>query len=120
MHRNMEQTFFNITQSLQFLLFLVSISLSFKNTNTTQNIFSLFFSVDPLFSNDKQKIDVEWMRKVFSDKDEEKLKTWTMKLTDQEVVNVGDLKELSEEKLERCGIPIAIASELSDRCHPKT
>ena len=60
------------------------------------------------------------MRKVFPDKDEEKLKTWTMKLTDQEVVSVGDLKKLSYERIKDCGIPIAIASELYDRSHPKT
>ena len=73
-----------------------------------------------MFSNDDQDIDIEWMRKVFPDKGEEKLKTWTMKLTDQEVVNVGVLKKQSKEDLRACGIPIAIVSELYDRCHPKT
>ena len=63
------------------------------------------------------------MRKVFPDKDDETdedLADWTKKLQLQRVKNVGVLKKLSEEKLERCGIPIAIASELYDRCHPKT
>ena len=75
-----------------------------------------------MFSNDEQKIDVEWMRKVFPDKDEEKLKTWTMKLTDQEVVSVGDLKEQSETALKSppISLPAAIATKLFNLCHPKT
>ena len=56
------------------------------------------------------------------DEDEETdddLADWTKKLTDQLITTVGDLKEQTEEKLERWGIPGAIASGLYDRCHPK-
>ena len=84
-------------------------------------IFPLSFSVDPLFSNDKQNIDVEWMRKVFPDKDtDEDLADWVQKLQLQHVKNVGVLKEQSKEDLERCGIPISIVNKLHNRCHPKS
>ena len=76
-------------------------------------------TLDPLFSDDKQKIDVEWMRKVFPDKDEVKIKDWVKKLTNQEVEKVGDLKKLTDEKMERYGLPGAIATDLFLGCHPE-
>ena len=59
------------------------------------------------------------MRKVFPDKDEVKIKVWMKKLTDQLVTTVGDLKKLTDEKMERCGLPGAIAGDLFDGCHPE-
>ena len=60
---------------------------------------------------------------MFPDKDDETdedLADWTKKLQLQHVKNVGVLKKQSKEDLRACGIPIAIVSELYDRCHPKT
>ena len=114
-----------LEKARSFLLYaatpLEGFSFFFHKKINQLKIFS-FFSVDPLFSNDEQDIDVEWMRKVFPDEDEETdddLADWTKKLTDQEVVTVGDLKEQSKEDLRAYGIPGAIASGLYDRCHPK-
>ena len=76
-----------------------------------------------MFSNDKQKIDVEWMRKVFPDEKKFKksiIEDVVQKLSVQLITIVGDLKKQSEEDLRAYGIPGAIVSELYDRCHQKT
>ena len=91
--------------------------------NSSHFFFSLLFSVDPLFSNDEQEIDVEWMRKVFPDEKKFKkaiIEDVVQKLSEQLITTVGDLKELSKEDLERWGIPGAISTKLYNRSHPKT
>ena len=87
--------------------------------------FSSFFSVDPLFSNDEQKIDVEWMRKVFPDEEDypdEDLKQWVSLLRKNFIRKVRDLKEQSETALKSPPISLtaAIATKLFNLCHPKT
>ena len=67
---------------LLLLLHLQLVSLLFVFSPFNSYFFSLLFSVDPLFSNDKQKIDVEWMRKVLPDTEytESEIRDWTKNL----------------------------------------